>query len=218
MATTTNPSLSGSSGTDASGQRLSDAASSVASQAERAVGVKASGAMQQAGGTLQEVAEAIRGAGQNIGDQQPQIQGFADTAARQLDRAAAYLQDHEPRELIDEVQGMARRQPGLVIAGGLAVGLALGRLLRTAGSTPGSRSEYGTARNGMAHYGYSGGSPGTYRTGMPVGPGRGSSSGYGSSEAAASGTDPGASVIASTKVVEVGGGVDTGRSGDASRS
>ncbi|HUP54372.1 MAG TPA: hypothetical protein VM408_02605 [Methylomirabilota bacterium] len=214
MATATNPTSSADSGSEASGQRLSDAASSVATHAERAVDVKASGAMHQASGTLHEVADAIRTAGENLRTEQPQIQGFADTAARQVERAATYLEDHEPRELLDEVQAIARRQPALVIGGGLAVGLALGRLLRTAGST-GTQSQYGMARYGMAGNGASSGTPSAYRS--PVGPGSTSNAGNRSS-AETIASDPSTSVIASARTVDVGSETDTGRSGDAPRS
>jgi hypothetical protein len=49
----------------------------------------------------------------------------------QVERAATYLESHEPRELFDSIQESARRQPALVIGAGIAIGLVLGRLLRT---------------------------------------------------------------------------------------
>jgi hypothetical protein len=206
-----------------SGERLTEAASNVATQAERTVETKASDAMHQLGGTLQEVAGAIRTAGENLREQQPQVYGIADTAARQVERAAEYVQQHEPREVLGEAQAIARRQPALVLGGGLAIGLALGRLLRTAGSTTGSRGygATGTDRygaSGAGRYGSEGiagagssmrgGTTGSEWTGRQVTTGRATGS---TRDAATLRTDPGASVIASTSTVDIGSDVESGR-------
>jgi hypothetical protein len=210
--------------------------------------------MTQVSGTLHEVAGAIRNAGQELREQQPQIYSVADTAAQQVDKAAEYLEQHEPREILDEVQSVARRQPALLIGGGLALGLALGRILRSAGSAgtsggDGYRSygggswgqprEYqgrygiGDSSYGGTGYGSTGGTGTGY--GSTGGTDTGTGTGYGStgtgyasggtSGAGTSGTtsrsgstgafdtDPGASVIASTTIVEVGSDTETGRTG-----
>jgi hypothetical protein len=215
MGSSTNAATTGSAGTPGaagSSERLSDAATSVAAQAERTVEVRASSAMQQASSTLQEVAEAIRTAGENLREQQPQVHGVANTAAQQVERAATYLQGHEPREVLDEVQAMARRQPALVIGAGLAVGLALGRLLRTA-STASSRPEYGmSAYRGGSSYGATRRSPGWTDADAVMSPGYGAAT-----SGSTPGTDPKASVIASTQPVDIGSDIDVGRSGSAAR-
>jgi hypothetical protein len=215
-----------SSGAGASGERLTEAASNVATQAERTVETKASDAMKQVGGTLAEVAGAIRTAGENLRDQQPQVYGIADTAARQVERAAEYIQQHEPREVLGEAQAVARRQPALVLGGGLAIGLALGRLLRTASS---ATSTAGYGMTGADRYRMSGtGRSGRYGTGTMAGSGSGMSGattgsqwtgrqpmtgqGHGSApDAATLRTDPGASVIASTSAVDIGSDIESGR-------
>ena len=110
-------------------------ASDVGQTAER----QADSAMRRAGSTVREVASAIRTASDDLTEQQPQIGRFADLAATRLDDAAAYLDEHQPAEVLEEAQRLARRQPAIVIAGGLALGLVLGRVLRTA-SRPASGS------------------------------------------------------------------------------
>jgi hypothetical protein len=60
---------------------------------------------------------------------------MADTAAQRVQEASTYLREHEAREVIDSVQDYARRQPAMVIAGGLALGLLAGRFLRS-GTSP----------------------------------------------------------------------------------
>ena len=191
-----------------SGERLTEAASNVATQAGRTVETKASDAMQQLGGTLQEVAGAIRTAGENLRDQQPQVYGIADTAARQVERAADYVQQHEPREVLDEAQAVARRQPALVLGGGLAIGLALGRLLRTASSAPSNRRYGMTDKDRYGTSNVRSGTAGSEWTGRQ----RTTAQRYGSTPGAATlGTDPSASVIASTSAVDIGSDIESGR-------
>jgi ABC-type transporter Mla subunit MlaD len=90
--------------------RLSDAARNVAEQAEQTVEAKASTAMEQVSGAIGGVAHAIRRAGEDLRQEQPQLASAADTAAVQVDRVAEYLEQHEPREVFDAVQDVARRQ------------------------------------------------------------------------------------------------------------
>ena len=124
-------------------QRLADAAGDIAQQATSAAEQRASSTMTQFGDTLQQVAEAVRGAGENLRSEQPQLAGFADTAAEQVDNAATYLRDHDAREVISGVQDFARRQPAVVVGAGLALGLLVGRALKSANGT--SQSRFGAS-------------------------------------------------------------------------
>lgn len=180
---------------DGSGSQLADAARNVADQATQTVEARASTTMDQVATAVEEVAQAIRRAGSELRQDQPQVASAADTAATQVERFAQYLESHEPRDVVDTLEDAARRQPALVIGGGIALGLVLGRLLRSAapidqqstnGSTLGrsrtsTRSMSPTPRNA----GYDGG--------------RSSDIG-----------DAGSSIVASTTVVEAGSTVDTG--------
>jgi hypothetical protein len=109
-------------------QTASNLASEVTQSAER----QAETLMGRAGTTVHEVAQAVRSASGELGEQQPQVARWGEMAASRMDEAASYLEGHDPREILDEAQQVARRQPALVIGGGLVIGLALGRLLRTA--------------------------------------------------------------------------------------
>jgi ElaB/YqjD/DUF883 family membrane-anchored ribosome-binding protein len=134
-------------------QRLADAAGDIAQQATSVAEQRASSTMTQVGDTLEQVAQAVRGAGDNIRTDQPQLAGFADTAAGQVDRAAQYLREHDAREVIDGAQDFARRQPAVVVGAGLALGLLVGRALKSANGA--SRSQYGAsdAWRGTSPYG-----------------------------------------------------------------
>jgi ElaB/YqjD/DUF883 family membrane-anchored ribosome-binding protein len=117
------------------GQQLQEAASGLMEQAARTADAQASTTMTRVGETLQTVASHIRQAGQELESSQPQVAGFIDTAAEQVEHAATYLRDRDASEALDNVQRIARNQPALVIGGGLAVGLIIGRLLRGGAET-----------------------------------------------------------------------------------
>lgn len=115
----------------AGSERIQDTATGLADQAGRTAQAQANRTLNQAGDTLSQVARAVRDAGEGLREQRPEIAGIADTAAERVDRAATYLREHEPQELIDSATDFARRQPALVIGGALVAGLVLGRVLRS---------------------------------------------------------------------------------------
>jgi len=152
---TTDPSLeSPSQGTAAP---LQEAAGDIADQAGRTADAKASTAMTQAGDALDQVARAAREAASSLRQDRPEVAGIVETAATKAEEAAQYLRQHNAREAIATAEEQAKKQPALVIAGGLALGLVAARFLRSAG---GSAS---TSGSGSGTYGMSGmtGSQGT---------------------------------------------------------
>jgi len=132
---------------------LQEAAGDIADQATHTADVKASNAMTQVGDALEQVAKAARDAAQSLREQRPEVANVVETAAGKAEEAATYLREHNAREVMSTAEQTARKQPGLVIAGGLAIGLVAARFLRSAGG-PSSGS------------GFQGGSQGTgYGTG-----------------------------------------------------
>jgi hypothetical protein len=184
--------------------RLSDAARNVAEQAEQTVEAKASTAMEQVSGAIGGVAHAIRRAGEDLRQEQPQLASAADTAAVQVDRVAEYLEQHEPREVFDAVQDVARRQPALLIGGGIAFGLVLGRLLRSAVPTDAGHGSSASGRARRAPYAYDS----RLQTGMT-----GNSESSRTSDLGVAGP----SIIASTRSVEPGSRTETGTAGNPTR-
>lgn len=177
--------------------QLADAARNVADQATQTVEARASNTMDQVATAVEEVAQAIRRAGSELRQDQPQVASVADTAATQVERFAQYLESHEPRDVFDTVEEAARRQPALVIGGGIAIGLVLGRLLRSAApidQPSGDGSTYGRTRTSTRYVSpsYSGGS-----------------TGYTGRSATDNG-DAGSSIVASTTVVKAGSTTETG--------
>jgi len=152
------------------GDRLTEAASGVAERvadtAGREVGDQVNSGLSRAGDALAQLASAVRKGGEDMREQQPQIAGFADTAAGQVEKAAQFVRETDVQGLLREAEGFARRQPAVFLGGALALGLLASRFLKASpergstGSTPGrsyrssSSSRYGDA----AGYGGSQGS------------------------------------------------------------
>jgi ElaB/YqjD/DUF883 family membrane-anchored ribosome-binding protein len=164
--------------TEGGPQRLADAAGDIAQQATSAAEQRASSTMTQVGDTLEHLARAVHGASDEIRAEQPQLAGFGDTAADQVERAAQYLREHDAREVIDGAQDFARRQPVVVVGAGLALGLLVGRALKSAGGS--ARSQYGggDAWRGASRFG----APASYRAGGYTSSADEPSGGYGASD------------------------------------
>ena len=142
-------------GTNGGGaQRLADAAGGIAEQAGGIAERKASTTMTQIGDTLDQLARAVRDAGDGVRTDQPQIAGIADVGAEQVERASQYLREHDAREVMEAAQDVARRQPAVVIGAGLALGVLVGRALKSAGA-PGRGGSM--ARRPYTGYGSAGG-------------------------------------------------------------
>jgi ElaB/YqjD/DUF883 family membrane-anchored ribosome-binding protein len=132
-STTTGRSSSAAGSTTNQGEEpLQKAAGNLADQAGRTAEAKASTAMDQLGQALEQVAQAAREAGDSLRSERPELANVADTAADKVTEASQYLREHDAREVVATAEDAARRQPALIIAGGFALGLLAGRLLRSA--------------------------------------------------------------------------------------
>ena len=95
---------------------------------------------EQAADAVDRVAQGIRKVSVDIGEQQPAIGNVVDTAAEQAERLAGYLRRTDARQMLDNVQSYARRQPLLFVGGAFLAGLAASRLMKAASGDPGSGS------------------------------------------------------------------------------
>jgi hypothetical protein len=98
-------------------------------QADRGLDAAASGAAT--------VADSIRRVSLDMETDQPQIADFASTAADQAEALATYLRETDVRQMIDNVENFARRQPLLFVGGAFLLGMATSRFLKAAGGNPG---------------------------------------------------------------------------------
>jgi len=116
---------------------VKEAATGVADEAGRTLETTAARSMSQVGDVLRQVASAVRQSSESLQTEQPQVGRMISAAADKLDDAATFVSAREPTQLLDEAQQYARRQPAMVIGGGLLAGLLIGRSLRSAGAQPG---------------------------------------------------------------------------------
>lgn len=113
---------------------LTEAAGSVAGRvagtAQEQIGARANTQLAKASDVLGQVAGAVRQGGEQVRADQPQIAGFADMAAAQVDRASTFLRDTDFNGIVREAEGFARRQPAVFLGGALALGLLASRFLK----------------------------------------------------------------------------------------
>lgn len=80
--------------------------------------------------SLESVAQSLRVAGEQL----PETNGMSRymyQAANQVDNLAAFLNNRELTELVDEVEDFARRQPALFVGGAFALGVLGARFLKS---------------------------------------------------------------------------------------
>ncbi|MBZ0154692.1 MAG: YHS domain-containing protein [Alphaproteobacteria bacterium] len=81
---------------------------------------------------LGSVAEALHAVSQQLqGKNQAAVARYADSVAERVDRASRYLRESDTDQLIRDVKGLVRRQPGLFLGGALAAGFILARFLKS---------------------------------------------------------------------------------------
>jgi hypothetical protein len=85
----------------------------------------------QAGEQLGSLAQAMRRAGDDLRSDGNEPHGkVAEAAAERMDQVGSYLRRADADTLLSDVEDLARRQPMVVIAGGLMLGLAAARFLK----------------------------------------------------------------------------------------
>jgi hypothetical protein len=80
---------------------------------------------------VDHVANALKSAGNEFGSQSP-LASYANSLADSIGRFGSRLRDGSIEDLAHDMQLAARRNPALFVAGGLALGVVLARLIRAA--------------------------------------------------------------------------------------
>ena len=84
------------------------------------------------GGRIETVARALRRAGEDMRNEgEPRFADMTDRAASRVERFGSYLEDRNSRAMISDLEHSARSHPAYFVAGSFAVGLLLGRFLRS---------------------------------------------------------------------------------------
>lgn len=78
---------------------------------------------------VNQVASALKSAGNELGGQSA-LGDYANQLADSIERFGTRLRQGSIEELTGDLQSAARRNPGLFIAGGLALGIVLARLVK----------------------------------------------------------------------------------------
>jgi len=94
---------------------------------------------------IEQVANVIGRAGSELGDGQPRLANYANQAADRVNALAARLREASIEDLLEDTRDLARRNPGLFILGGVALGIVVSRFLKSSASNLNSEDwEYGT--------------------------------------------------------------------------
>jgi hypothetical protein len=79
---------------------------------------------------IDELAHALGRAGEQLDQSQPTLAAYANQIASGVSNLATRLRDDSVEELLDDARQAARRNPGLFLLGGFALGVALARFLK----------------------------------------------------------------------------------------
>ncbi len=89
---------------------------------------------------MDEAADAIHRSGEQLEGQSDWIAKLVEEGADELGSLANMLRNNDLRSLLDDLGGMARRQPALFVGASMVAGFALTRVGRVAASQPGHSS------------------------------------------------------------------------------
>jgi hypothetical protein len=78
---------------------------------------------------LAQLASAARDFSSEI-DDLPAMHDFADAVVSRIEKLAAYVDDTDVSDMLDDIASFARRQPGTTVALGVVAGLIATQLLR----------------------------------------------------------------------------------------
>ena len=125
-------------------QHAQSSAGSLAEQAKRQITNQLTSQKDRASTGIENVAQAIRQAGQQLQQQGPApIADYANTAADQAERMSQYLSSKDVGELQADAAQFARSQPVVFLAGAFALGFLGARFFKS--SSPAQQgSQYGS--------------------------------------------------------------------------
>jgi len=115
---------------------------------------------------IDQVAQALSRAGEELNQTQPTLANYASQMASTVHNLSSRLRDGNIEDLIDDTRQLARRNPGLFLLGGVALGFALSRFLKASGDQSQGRSYSGLTSGdyGTEDYSSSGGYSDTGRS------------------------------------------------------
>lgn len=116
----------------AAAQTAKEQVASIADLASRKTREQIESQKRAAADTLDEFANAIRHAGEELAQHDQTLAGrMVKQAADGLERFSRSVADKRPEELLDAVRDFGRRNPLALVAGSVLAGVALARFLRS---------------------------------------------------------------------------------------
>jgi len=83
---------------------------------------------------LEGIAQAFRQTGENLRmAEQGTVADYSEQMANQIERFSSFLSERNVDELLGEAEGYARSHPELFLGGALALGLLVGRFIKSSG-------------------------------------------------------------------------------------
>jgi hypothetical protein len=83
---------------------------------------------------VEELAQAIERTGAQFSDNEPTLADLANRLAASVGNLATRLREGSFDDLLDDTRALARRNPGLFIAGGIAAGFVIARFAKASAS------------------------------------------------------------------------------------
>jgi hypothetical protein len=123
----------------AAGETVKQEVATFATAAQEKAKDQAQGVAESATRTLGEFASAIKTAGDELSQHDQSLaRKMVKQAGDGLENLARSLSDKQPDELMDAVRDFGRRNPVAFIAGGVLLGLDVGRFIRSSAPAAGS--------------------------------------------------------------------------------
>lgn len=110
--------------------QMKESAEHVAGSARDQIAGRIDSQKEKVGGTLDDVASALRKTGGDLKDKGP-LPELADHAADAIERVASFVQSRTIGDIVGDVEGFARREPAIFLGAAFALGLLGGRLLKS---------------------------------------------------------------------------------------
>ena len=125
------------------GQQATASASHLAERAADVGMQQADRGREIAAEGIDKVALAVRRISTDMQTDQPRIANAALAAADQAEKVAQYLRQTDARQIIGNVEDVARRQPLIFLGGAFLLGVAASRFIKAAGGGRGAQSGQG---------------------------------------------------------------------------
>ena len=124
-------------------EELGEAAGRKADELKEKAARKTDELTTRVGGRVETLARALRRAGDDMRNEgEPRFADMTDRAASRVERFGSYLGQRNPQQMMTDIEESARSHPAYFVAGTFAVGLLLGRFLRSGDPGTGRRASY----------------------------------------------------------------------------